>query len=224
MKKLTLLLATLVLVLLCGSTAYATDISFSGGVKVTQGGTLGSPSVNFSFNGLTITPGTMNGDALEGASVSITPDSLFAFTSMSGDVGLFSPNHGTMTIGNATTGILTGDIDFVLITQGGLPGSFAIEVVLSNIVITGGTSNYLSAAAGVTNGQGVLTFQFTAPSGTQLSDLLKMGLGVGTLGSVSTINTSVSGSVAVPEPASLMLLGTGMLMGGSFVRRRFLRG
>jgi hypothetical protein len=59
--------------------------------------------------------------------------------------------------------------------------------------------------------------------GGTLNDLLNMGLGSGTLANTKTINTSVSGSVSVPEPASLALLGSGLLMGGSFIRRKFLK-
>jgi hypothetical protein len=225
-KKLTIALMVMALVVLCGGMAQAEDINFGGAVKIKQGGTLGSPAVNFTFAGMTITPFTLGGDPLEGTPVSITPDSMFSFTSISGDVGLFSPNSGTLTMGNATIGTLVGDIDFVLITQGGLPGSFVVQVALSNLVITGGAgpgaSPLLSSLVGSTNGEGTLTFQFTAPSGTTLNDLLHMGLGVGTLGSRGEINTSVSGSVAVPEPASLALLGTGLMLGGSFVRRKLL--
>ena len=219
MKRLTLLLALFALVTF-GVSASADDISFSGGVKITQAGTISSPSVNFTFSGLTVTPGTLGGDALEGTAVTINPTSTFSFTSITGSNGYFSPNSGTMSMGNVTTGTLTGDIQFVTIAGNGA-GAFSISIGLSNINITNGTSALLSSLAGTTNGSGVFTFQFTAGGG--LNDLLNMGLGSGVLGSKSVINTSVSGSVTVPEPASLFLLGSGLIAGGGFVRRKLQR-
>ncbi len=70
MKRLTLMLA-LFAIMAFSVSASATDISFSGGVTLTQ---TGSPGVNFTFTGLTVTPGTLGGDALEGAAVSINPN------------------------------------------------------------------------------------------------------------------------------------------------------
>jgi hypothetical protein len=219
MKRLTLLLA-LFAIMSFSLSASADDISFSGGVGINQTGSIGTPAVNFTFAGLTVTPGTLGGDALEGTAVTITPNTAFSFTSVVGSNGYFSPNSGSMSIGNGTTGTLTGDIQFVTITGNGA-GSFAISIGLSNINITGGTSAFLTSLAGTTNGSGVFTFQFTAGGG--LTDLLNMGLGSGSLANTSTINTSVSGSVAVPEPASLFLLGSGLMAGGGFVRRKFKR-
>lgn len=219
MKRLTLLLALFALMTFTVS-ASATDISFAGGVSIQQTGTTSSPSVNFTFSGLSVTPGTLGGDALEGTAVTISPNTTFSFTSVVGSNGYFSPNGGSMSIGNATTGTLTGDISFVTITGNG-SGSFSISIALSNINITGGTSAFLTSLVGQQKGSGVFTFQFTAGGG--LNDLLNMGLGSGTLANTSTINTSVSGSVAVPEPASLFLLGSGLMAGGGFVRRKLKR-
>lgn len=222
MKRLTLLLALCALMLTFSVSASAADINFAGAVQIKQNGTLGTPVVNFTFNNLTVTPGTMGGDALEGTAVSITPDTAFSFTSISGSNGYFSPNSGSLTIGNATTGMLTGDIEFVTITGGS--GAFAISISLNNVNITGGTSALLSSLVQTSGGgKGVFTFQFTTGGGASLNDLLNMGLGVGALAQNGTLTPSVSGSVSVPEPASLFLLGSGLLAGGGFVRRKLQR-
>jgi len=222
MKRLAFLLVMLAAAAMLTGTAIADDISFSGGVKITQGGSLGSPAVNFTFSGLSVTPGTLGGDSLEGAGVAITPATAFSFTSIVGSTGLFSPNTGTLTIGNGTTGTVSGTIDFVNIVSGGTGGSFAISINLSNLTYTSGTSAVLNSWAGNTNGNGALTFQFTTGGGAGLNDLLNLNLGTGALGNTAQLNTSVSGSVSTPEPASLFLLGTGLMTGGGLLRRKIL--
>jgi len=219
MKRLTLLLALCALMLTFSVPASADDINFSGGVTITQTGTAGSPSVNFTFSGMTVSG--MSGDSLNGTAVTITPNSSFSFTSIAGSNGYFSPNAGTISIGNATTGTLTGDITFVTITAGAFPGTFAISIGLNNINVVTGTSAALNGWTGTNGGSGVFTFQFNA--GGSLNDLLYIGTGVGALGQTGSIETSVSGSVTVPEPASLFLLGSGLLAGGGFVRRKLQR-
>ncbi len=44
-----------------------------------------------------------------------------------------------------------------------------------------------------------------------------------TINAPNTGDTELRGSVSVPEPASLVLLGSGLLAGGGFVRRKFQR-
>ncbi|HUS18102.1 MAG TPA: PEP-CTERM sorting domain-containing protein [Terriglobales bacterium] len=218
MKRLTLLLAVFALMMTFTLTASADDINFSGALTLTQVGSTSSPAVNFTFGAMTVT--AMGGDALEGSVVTIGGAPGFTFTSVVGSNGYFSPNGGTISIGNATTGTLTGDINFVTITSNGF-GGYALSVSVSNINVTTGTSSFLTALGNsATNGSGVFTFQFTTAG--SLNDLLNMGLS-GALANRSTISTSGSGSVAVPEPASLFLLGSGLMAGGGFVRRKLKR-
>jgi len=225
MKKWMTMLALLCAAAVFGSVpAYAGQINFSGTTTLTQvGGTNGfpAPSVGINFVGLS---NSNYGDALNGTAVTIAPSNSdgFVFDQLvgagasapyNGGVGYFASNAngGTVSLGNATTGTLNGNINFVEITSND-QGSFTVNVGLNNIAVTSGTSTLLNSLVGSSNGNGTLTFQFTAGNGPQnLYQLLNIS---------GTSNTSVSGSVAVPEPATLAMLGAGLLLLGTFLRRR----
>ncbi len=225
MKKWMTMLGLLCAAAVFGSVpAFAGQINFSGSTVLTQvGGTNGfpAPSVGITFSGLT---DSNLGDALDGTAVTISPSnsSGFVFDQLvgnsatapyNGGTGYFASNAngGSISVGNATTGKLNGNIDFVEITSNDT-GSFTVNVGLNNLITTSGTSALMTSLVGSNNGNGTLTFQFTAGNGPQnLYQLLNIS---------GTANTSVSGSVAVPEPATLAMLGAGLLLLGTFLRRR----
>jgi len=200
-----------------GASAGAADINFAGALHLTQGGNAINPATNFTFSSLTVTPGTEGGDAIENTQVLIP--GVFSLSHVVGNTGFFNPNTSSITLGNATTGTLTADLSFVSIV-GGTPQQFAINVNLSNVHTTPGTSALLASLGPNHNGSGTISFQF-ASGGATLNDLLRLGTHTGRLGNRPRIDTSVSGSVSVPEPASLALLASGMLFAGGWARRKF---
>lgn len=89
-----------------------------------------------------------------------------------------------------------------------------LTIRLDSITCNSCTNTVLSnfAAAGG-KGTGTLTFQINGKTASQLV--------AGNTGTGDAFTTSGSATLtAVPEPASMTLLGTGLLAGGSFLRRK----
>jgi hypothetical protein len=223
MKRLALVV-TLMMVSLFAGSAMADSISFVSDFQqhVTVTGN-GAGSLSFSFgNGIVAnaTPVTdslnffNNNPFLVGGGIVMDAANNFTSPTTAVQVGA-SPL--------SAAGVLFGNINFITIGDSGLNnGAFTINIGLSNMTYLCGpgctSSGVLSQLAN--GGVGNLTFTFGFVNGPQ--DLAALDAAAATTatfqsgGFSGTINT-------VPEPASLALLGSGLLAGGNFVRRKIAR-
>ncbi|MGH9326381.1 MAG: PEP-CTERM sorting domain-containing protein [Terriglobia bacterium] len=157
-----------------------------------------------------VTFGTINilatqpGETITSSSVTL-PDFDLGWT---GSAASFNPSSGPLgvTINGQT---LTGNIGWEELT-GSNTGGFTLTVGLTGLA-GGGTDPVLDAFAANGNGNGNLTFQFAPDGITSISGLVA--------NTSAEDNISVSGTLATPEPASLSLVGIGLL-GFAFAFRK----
>ena len=218
-----LALAACIALLAClGVRAHASQIPFAGSLTLTQIGTATTPQVNFSFNGLTVE--ALPGDTLNGTTLAITPNPpgfimSGPITVQNGlDVATFSSSGGTISAGNASTGTLNGDVQFIdIFSSSYSPGFFGVQIGLSNVTVTAGSSATIDSWAS-SQGDGTLSFSFSSGPQT-LNDLLTLGLPGSSFSNPQT--DSLQGTVApVPEPATLFLFGSCLLGLGLAYKRR----
>lgn len=164
---------------------------------------------NVSFSGVQVANPIHPVDpAILGAAVTISND----YLGWNGSSATFTPNPGTLSI-NYGGNSMTGDLSWQSITATGT-GAFAFNLGLSNIMVGAGTTDPIMNAFASDGGNGVISFQFiTDPTISSVGDLLSQN---------GTLQTSLSGTIATPEPSSFMLFGSTALGVLGFIRRKSL--
>jgi len=174
-------------------------------------------------------------DSANATSVVISPGAgQFFLNSVSSDglTGYFATNSSsTLNIGNATSGVLSGSLQMVEIdtnTSHQYPnghGSFSLTLVLSDMLFhsctaTGCTNSALlekfAQLGNGSNAYNTLTFSFSASTASNARSLLGL-TGANSTTVEGTLDSTLN--TVTPEPVSLALFGTGLLMAGIKIRR-----
>jgi hypothetical protein len=193
--------------------AMADELQFGGGVISFTGV---SGGVNLSVSPFIVQLSNPTGDTAVGSIVNfgtVQPLAFFATTTGSSVLGsVNTPPTQTFSITGAG-GTLTGDIQAITLSSNN-PGVFALSVTVSPVTLSSGASSLVLNSIYNNSGAATISFQFS-------NDNFQTVNGITSLAVESTQAATASGSIAaVPEPASMMMLGSGLLAIVSFKNRR----
>jgi len=176
---------------------------------------------------------TIFGDENAGNGLIVGSSNGFDFTS-SGDHFHFIDSTAFATLPNDGTGILSEDRDYsIRMTQTGgasfslLGLDFAGDADNGSSATSLSITGFLTGGGTVTTNLGIVnsTSFFTAGGATfagfgDVTSVVFDGIGAGGGFALDNITTGAPTAAAVPEPASLLLLGTGLAAAGARLRRR----
>ena len=191
----------------CSVTAHAqttVDLFLGSGAitfTTTVNGSTATAAVSASGSALSLLPGGTYDYTLSGGPVTLTQTSPGNYSASS------TPLTLTLSGTGVTTGALTGTVDLVSFQQATTVGTFN-NAFVANVTVTSATGS-LGEFSG---NPGSLLLTFVLPNNMQIDDLgngnsTKIVGGVGFMG-------------ASPEPASMLLFGSGLLALGGVLRRR----